>query len=248
MQGLDLVELLNIEFDRKCEKNSSYSLRAYARDLGVQAATLSHVMRRKRVASPEFKKKIYLGLKLSFEQKKFLEGQGDDIARFNQRDLDLFISLSEWYFDAICELVRVKGFQSSHSYVARRLGISEEEASSSIKRLFELGLLKETPNKTWVDSNENSIVYGGDQTHFALQKLQRQLLEKAIEALETIPKKEREQASMVMAINKKDLPEAREKIKSFHQDLCKLMQRPNRESDEVYQLVTAFFPLTKEEA
>ena len=96
MQGLDLVELLNIEYDRKCEKNASYSLRAYARDLGVQAATLSHVMRRKREASEAFKQKVYAGLKLSFEQKKFLDEGTSDLQRFNQRDLDLFISLSEW--------------------------------------------------------------------------------------------------------------------------------------------------------
>ena len=56
-QGLDLIELLNIEYQRRCEKNKSYSLRAYARDLSVQPATLSHIMRRKRAAGPEIKQK-----------------------------------------------------------------------------------------------------------------------------------------------------------------------------------------------
>jgi predicted DNA-binding transcriptional regulator len=247
-QGIDLIELLNIEYQRRCEKNKSYSFRAYARDLSVQPATLSHIMRRKRAAGPEIKQKIYDALKLSVEQRNYLNTQGnEDLHRFDKRDMDVFISLSEWYFDAICELVRLKGFESNVAFVSKRLGISREEAQSSVNRLFEIGLLKETPNKTWIDSNENSIVYGGDQTNFALQRLQRQLLEKAIEALEITPKKDREQASMVMAINKKDLPEAKTKIKEFHQELCKFMQRPNRDSDEVYQLVTSFFPLTKVE-
>lgn len=205
-------------------------------------------MRRKRPASSEIKQKIYDSLKLSVEQRSYLNNQGtEDLHRFDKRDMDVFISLSEWYFDAICELLRVKGFESNVEFVSKRLGISHDEAQSSVNRLFEIGLLKEPPNKTWIDSNENSIVYGGDQTNFALQTLQRQLLEKAIEALEITPKKDREQASMVMAINKKDLPEAKAKIKEFHQELCKFMQRPNRDSDEVYQLVTSFFPLTKVE-
>jgi hypothetical protein len=49
---------------------------------------------------------------------------------------------------------------------------------------------------------------------------------------------------MVMSINRKDLPEAKAKIKEFHQDLCKFLQRPNRDADEVYQLITTLFPLT----
>ena len=179
-------------------------------------------------------KKNYDALKLSVEQRNYLNGQGsEDLHRFYKRDMDVFISLSEWYFDAICELVRLKGFESNVAFVSKRLGISREEAQSSVNRLFEIGLLKETPNKTWIVPNENSIVYGGDQTNFALQRLQRQLLEKAIEALEITPKK--------------DLPEAKTKIKEFHQELCKFLQRPNRDSDEVYQLVTSFFPLTKVE-
>ena len=222
-QGLDIIELVNIEYQRRCEKNKNYSLRAYARDLSIQPATLSHIMRRKRTLTPQIKQKIYDALKLSVEQREYLDGQGEeDLHRFNKRAMDVFISLSEWQFDAICELVRLKGFESSVDFVAKRLGLSHEEAQSSVDRLFEMDILKESPNKTWIDSNENSIVYGGDQTSFALQRLQRQLLEKAIEAMENTPKKDREQASMVMAINKKDLPEAKARIKSFHQDMCNL--------------------------
>lgn len=244
MEGLDLIELLNAEFERKCEKNKSYSLRAYARDLGVQAATLSHIMKRKRAPSPEFKEKVYSALKLSVDQKSYLESTSEEVYKFTKKEMDVFLSLSDWYYDGIIELLRTKGFESQNEFVATRLGIGIEEAESAIKRLLQLGLMKKMPNKSWNATSENTIMYGGDQTSFALQKLQRQLMEKAIEALEHVPKKNREQASMAMAINKKDLPEAKKRIKEFHQDLCKYLQRPNREADEVYQLVTTLYPLT----
>lgn len=247
MEGLDLIELLNIEFGRKCEKNKSYSLRAFARDLDVQPATLSHIMKRKRAPSPEFRQKVYSALKLSIDQRNYLENRPDEVFKFTKKEMDVFLSLSEWYYDAIIELIRTKGFESQSEYVAKRLGLSLEEADGAVKRLLQMGIMKKMPNKTWVATSENVIMYGGDQTTFALQKLQRQLMEKAIWSLEHVPKKDREQASMVMAINKKDLPEAKKRIKEFHQDICKFLQRPNRDAEEVYQLITALFPLTMEE-
>jgi uncharacterized protein (TIGR02147 family) len=244
MDGLDLIEFLNIEYERKCERNKSYSLRAYARDLDVQPATLSHILKRKRAASPEFREKIYSALKLSIEQRQYLESHTEEVFKFTKKELDIYLSLSEWYYDAITELTRTKGFVGQNEYVAQRLGLSLEETNEAVKRLVQMGLIKKMPNKKWVSYSENTITYGGDHTSFALQKLQRQLMEKAIVALETIPKKDREQASMIMAINKKDLPEAKKRIKEFQQDMCKYLQRPNRESEEVYQMITTLFPLS----
>ena len=158
--------------------------------------------------------------------------------------MDLFISRSDWWYDAIIELIHTKGFIPKEEFVAARLGITIDEAKQSIARLVSLGLIKIMPNKSWVASNENTIIYGEEQTNLAFLKLQRQLLDKAIDALERVAKKHRQQSSMLMAINKKDLPEVRKRIKDFHHDLCKFLERPNREADEVYQLVTTIFPLT----
>ncbi len=244
MHDLDLVDLLNVEFERRQEKNIKYSLRAFARDLGVHAATLSHIIKRKRVPVLAFRKKIYQKLKLSVDQITYLETRPDEVFRFTKMEMDIFLSLSNWYYDAIVELLRTKGFKSEVSYVAKKLGITQEEANTALNRLFQLGIIKKMPNKTWIASTENTIAYGGDQTNFALQKLQREIMEKAIVSLEKIPKINREQASMVMAINQNDLPEVKKRIKEFQQELCKFLQRPNREANEVFQLVTAFFPLT----
>lgn len=244
MKGMDLIDILNIEFDRRVARNPSYSLRAFARDLGVQAASISHIMKRKRAPGQAFREKVYEALHLSVEQRKLLEVEPENIFRFNTMEMDVFVSLSNWYYDAIIELMRTKGFESQVDFISKRLGITEAEAETAINRLIQMGLIKEMPNKTWAANYENTLAYGGDQTNFALQSLQRQLMEKAIVALEEVPKKNREQASMTMAINKNDLPEVKQRIKKFHQELCEFLQRPNRDADEVYQLVTTCFPLT----
>ncbi len=243
---LDLVDYLNLELEGRKKKNSGYSLRAYGRDLSIQPATLSHILKRKRQISDSVKKKIYSHLGLSKDQIQYFEGKnnnGVDV-RYKKFDFDTFAILSDWYYDAICELVRVKGFESDVDYVARRLGLLKNTAKEAVDKLFDLELLKESPNKTWIETTGNDSILGGDTTNLALQKLQKQLLEKAIEALKETPKDQREQASMVMAINKNDLPEAKKRIKEFQRDMCKYLQRPNRPSDEVYQLVTTLYPLT----
>ena len=65
MEKIDLIDLLNNEFKHRYENNPHYSLRAFARDLDVQPATLSHILNRKRVPSNEFKNKSYKALELS---------------------------------------------------------------------------------------------------------------------------------------------------------------------------------------
>jgi uncharacterized protein (TIGR02147 family) len=242
---LDLISILQSDLDAKKLKNSKYSLRAAARDLGMQPAILSGLLKRKRALTNSYKKKIYAFLRLTNEQIAVLESHKTQNVPFNQLDVEIIRSISDWYHDAITELLRTKGIEFNADFIAKRLNINLEEAEVAIERLQALNIIKVLKNKAWSVSFDNTLIYGGDSTNFALQTLQRQLLEKAIEALVKVPKTDREQASMTMAINKKDLPEAKKRIKEFHQSLCEYLQRPNRESDEVFQLITSFFPLSQ---
>ena len=242
---MDMIDLLDIEFEKKREKNKNYSLRAFARDLKVPAASLSHIMKRKRPPSDEFLNKAAKALKLTDDQKAKIKNESQQVYKFSQKEIDYFMTLSEWYYDAIIELMRTKGFESNSEFIAKRLGMEPQEIDSALERLENLGMIKKNHNNMLHSTTENILVYGGDNTLFFLQKIQKQLLNLAVDALDHTPKPNREQASMVMAINKKDLPEAKARIKQFHHDLSEYLQRPHRESDEVYQLVTSFFPLTK---
>jgi transcriptional regulator with XRE-family HTH domain len=60
------VDLLLKEFDQRKLKNSRYSLRAYARDLGVDSSFLSKVLRGKRI----------LGYKVAEDMRKRLSSDG----------------------------------------------------------------------------------------------------------------------------------------------------------------------------
>ena len=71
-------------------------------------------------------------------------------------------------------------------------------------------------------------------THFALRKMQSDLLAKAIDALEYIDPKLRDQSSITMAIDPSKLPEAKQKILEFRRSLMEFLEASN-EKTEVYR-------------
>jgi uncharacterized protein (TIGR02147 family) len=166
---------------------------------------------------------------------------------YQQINLDTYAVISDWYHYAILELTRVKSFEPNLNYITRTLGIGKTEAHIAVDRLQRLGLLKVVKNK-WIDASENGLAtnINADLTSEASRNLQRQILEKAITALDTLPPKIRNQTSITMAIAPEDLPEAKERIKKFRHDLCQFFER-NGKPTQVYQLGISLYPLTRME-
>jgi hypothetical protein len=48
-----------------------------------------------------------------------------------------------------------------------------------------------------------------------------------------------------MAIDPRDLPEAKERIKKFRRELMTYLQRKGTRFDEVYQLAISLYPISK---
>jgi len=96
-------------------------------------------------------------------------------------------------------------------------------------------------NSEWTDTSFEGEAYNT----IAQRKLQRQILEKAIQALEEVPKKYRDQSSTVMAVKKSDLLEAKKRIREFRHSLCEFLQRDPSTFEEVYQLSVSLFPLSQ---
>lgn len=245
-KNLNFIDFLIQEFKHKQIKNNKYSLRSFARDLNINAGTLSLYLKRKRVPTLKIKNQILERLKVPLVVKtKILEqknNQEDEL--FNQLECDAMTLITHWYFDAICELTRINEFKSDSKYIAEKLGITIDETNEAINSLLKENILKKTTKNKLVEVAGNDSILGNNITTEAMTRLQTQILKKALDALQSVNKISREQKSMVMAINKKDIPKVKEEIKIFHRKICKYLQRPNRSHDAVYQLVTTFFPLT----
>jgi uncharacterized protein (TIGR02147 family) len=247
---------LQKELLARCRKNPRYSLRSFARSLGVNHGLLSMVLRDKRPLTPDLVRKLATPLGVSKKElDRFLSGHADGrsgrneererIQKFNQLSVDTFSIISDWYHDAILELARIPGFEGAPKPISKRLGITVNEARFAIERLVRVGLMKYDSNGFLVESaGDTATTLDVDQTSIALRHLQRQALMLSARALDNVPKADRDHSCLTMAVSKNDLQEAKNRIRAFRHELMAFLQRPGVEYDEVYQLGVSLYPLT----
>lgn len=261
--------MLREEFAKRAEKNSRYSVRAFAKSLRLDSGALSQILAGSRIPSERVSKKLIDRLGLSPEdQAKFLSSLAHThssrnlqrVSRYfkrlaatpnvegasantHYRELspDLFRTISDWYHYAILELTFVEGFKSDPRWVASELGITLTEAKLGIIRLVELGYLREESGRL-VKSVPPLLTTDRHLTSVAHRKRQRQILEKSIVALDEVPIADRNHSAMTMAIDTDRIPEAKAMIQKFFNELSLFLESGPRKN-AVYEASIGLFPL-----
>lgn len=230
-------EWLRTELVRRCQANPKYSLRAFSRSLGVQSSFLSKLINGKRAVTERTVRRFEPSVGSPLRSAKKTSH------KFENLTSESFRLISDWYHFAILELFTVEGFLPTPTYISRRLGITSVEAKDAILRLEKLGLIRKSLKSGYqLVKGENSTQNCGSSS-VDLRKLQRQVLERAIRALDERSFDERDQSTITMAIDSKDIGLAKERIKNFRRNLCSELQA-KKKRDSVYQLTIALFPVT----
>lgn len=255
----DYRELLKRELETRCARNSGYSLRAFARDLGISAASLSLVMGGKQGLSRPRAEKIAKRLGMESRERDFfadlVESQHARSARqrsfasvrLRQYDsakttlsLDAFKVMSDWYHLAILELTEVEGFQSSPRWIAKTLGVNEKAIELGIERLKKLELLEEVDGV--LRQTEGFLATPSGIPSASIKQFHRQILGKAEIALDRQSVEERDFTTVIFRMNPSDLAWAKEEMKTFRRTLtARLEQNPT--GKKVYCLSTQLFGL-----
>jgi uncharacterized protein (TIGR02147 family) len=242
------IEHLKWTLEDRIKSNSNYSLRAFAKSLNVEASSLSQILRKKRPLSSKMKLRLMKGLDLNEEVLKTIfekvnAHKGD--AR-TSLSLDAFKVISDWQHFAILELIRTKNFKPDIRWIASKLGINYLEVQAAVDRLQNLDFLVIDASGEWIDQIDCSEIYAHEFTSIAQKHLQKQILKKAVDAIDEVPLKERVQSSMTLAIPKSKVESARKRIRSFLAEMEKELQAEGEEMDSVYHLTTALYPVTKD--
>jgi len=251
----DFRIFLQEELARRCKKNPKYSLRAFARYLQVEPSFLSKILNGNRNITEKTISKFgeALGLhpldiekfKISLLPKRSKARwvtKIDDL-QYQQLTQDKFQLIADWYHYAILELMLVKNFKPTISWVAKSLGISVAETKAAVDRLVRLGFLEIKRDGSWKNRSGLNTTISNKFSTAAFRILQRQVLEMGVEAMETIPYEERDQSSMTVAVDAKLLLEAKQMIKSFRRRLAKYLKEKGT-PDEVYQLGISLYPVS----
>jgi hypothetical protein len=247
---------LQQELIRRTNANPAYSLRAFARFLQINHASLLRLIAGERPLSRKMIQRLGLRLGMDLETlAKFLpegvRGRGSSPAEapisFQQMSIDQFSVISDWYHHAILELTHTAGFRPDPRWIARVLGINPLQARAAVDRLLRLGMLEATPEGGLRNRAGSQSGLRNDLKADAFRKLQRQILEKALSALDSIPLELRSQTSMTMSVSSSRLAGAVERITTFRRELCAYLEA-DPERDQVYQLSISLFPLTSRDA
>ncbi|MEK7356098.1 MAG: TIGR02147 family protein [Bdellovibrionota bacterium] len=233
------------QFTDRCQKNSRYSLRAFSKSLDIDASTVSQFLAGKRAPSQKALSEICERLSAKPKDLRFLgmlpvEADGAD--EFYHLTVDTFSVMADWYHFAIMEMTYVSAFKADPRWIANQLGISVVEAKTALERLIRLNLVSQK-NGRLQKTRETITNHTGINTSTARKTLQKQLISKALAAVDETPQNEKDITSMTMAIDPKNLDRAREMIKNFRRDLCVLLEEGAQ--SQVYNVGIQLYPLSK---
>jgi len=256
----DYREALNEAYYERRLRNPSYSLRAFARDLGIPASNLSCVLKKKKGLAATTAQQVARRLGYSeSEQKTFCmlvekEHSRSEYTRHKASQelekkqklhsnltADAMAVMSHWHYFGILELLRIPFISQSPAALGAALELKEDEIKDAIQRMINLGLVEIKQNRFQVVHDFNWSTDGVPSE--ALRKVHDQLLTKAKQALFSQPVDERDFTYMMMTLDQQDLPEARKMIRSFIKTFTEKFSE-KATSDHVYSLTMQLFNLT----
>lgn len=265
------INKLKHEYENRKERNSSYSLRAFAKALAIDAGTLTRILNGKRIPSLMLGKELISSLNLnaseaelflnSLAKEKWNEkplrvsqdlknfGQPNDgevksLSNAYQVELDTYKILADWIHYAILELTFVNDFKSNNEWIADKTGRSVEDVEGAVERLLNLNLLSLEEGR-FVKTNARITTKDKSKTTKPLKRLQKDLLGIAMRAIDEVEFDKRASVSMTMAINPKNIDKAKSAFVEFSEKMCDLLEEG--EQTEIYNLIINLSPILFED-
>lgn len=236
---------LQSEFDRRKEKNSRYSLRSFSSHLDIHVSCLSAILRGIRPLTDNLISRFLNKLELNPEELEKLLKTENLIENIQAiLTLDTFAIISQWYHYAILELPKTEDFKEDFVWISKVLEISVTEVQSAVERLCRVGLLEIQEDGKWHIVEEETQVSVNEFTTSALKKLQKSILRKSEEAIDSVDISHRFHSTYTMAMEPDRIPEAKEYLREF-KDKFSIKMSENKKTKEVYQFHIGLFPLTK---
>lgn len=148
----------------------------------------------------------------------------------------------KWYYPVLRELLVVRSEDAESLQKKLRWPVELTEIQEALNDLKSLGFISEFQGK--FQARQQLVVTSEEAPRQELALFQREMIEKAIESLDSLPSNRRDIRSSTMAIDGELFPE----LKAFlHQVLIDVVQKfegRSSKKDLVLQLNTQAFPLT----
>lgn len=239
---------------RRQRLNPHYSLRAYARDIGVHPATLSQILKGTRPLPLKNSESVTTQLRLGpRERTLFVESLIKTKTRLDEIHISLsderfmlddshYKIISEWEHYALLDLFDLTDFEVTVDSVSKKLDLTQTRTKVVIHNLKVGGLLTQEPNGNLKRVHE-SIRTTEDVFNPALREAHRETLQIGLQKLEQIEVELRDFSSMTLAVDLEKIPHVKAIIREFRQKMQALLK--DGKKSEVYQLAIQFYPISK---
>ncbi|MEQ1876373.1 MAG: DUF4423 domain-containing protein [Bdellovibrionia bacterium] len=245
----DFRTVLRKTLEERRSRNSSYSLRAFSRDLGVSPTALSQILNEKRKFSAAAALKVAANLRMNDDEtRNFIEQATARVSRhaglIDRRLLreDQFRALSEWHYLAILNLARIDDCQADPKWIAQRLGLQIHLAETALDSLVRLELVR-IEGKRLLRTSQ-SVTTGDDVPSRVIRRHHKEKLTLAAAALEELDVSRREFLAITMPACSAQMSELKSKLRKLADKFVRASEE--RPPNEVYALNIQFFPLSRE--
>lgn len=157
---------------------------------------------------------------------------------------DYFEYYSKWYHGAIRALIDMYPVKNDYRWLADNLypPISPKEAKKSIELLQRLDFIKMT-RQGYYKVTDKIITTGDEVTSTAVMNFHQQSTHLAHEAINRLPRDQRNITGLMLGISEKTYMEVCNRISNFRKELLELAEKDTN-AKMVYQLNFHLFPLS----
>jgi uncharacterized protein (TIGR02147 family) len=242
---LKIGTILQKEFNEKSSRNNLYSIRAFARDIGIGKSTLHEILNKNKKVSKATCTKILSYLNYS-------DTDFQQILNYNTNPTQdiLFKKLSNEEFNRIatCEhyvilsLSQSKSCPSNLLKLSQRIMLPEEETKQLVKDLLELNLIAIEEEKIVRTSKLLTTSY--DIPSQTIKDYHKSSLDKVKLALSDIEVELRDIASTTFLMSPEKMNSLKEELKAIRRKIVSSVE-DNKEDSEAFLINISVIPVSR---
>lgn len=266
--SLDTSRLIELKFREKKIKNPSFSIRSWAKQMGLKShGSLQQILSGNRKVPKKYVPLLSKSLSLSDAETLYLDTLIDFERAGSEEERDFYykrlsnlrpnhkeIKIKEienfkYWQNPLHSIIRTmterKDFQSDSSWIKKQLNFtaSKYEIEEVIERLLNLKLLSKENGK--LKKLNQYVQSRSDVPSKAVRSFHQKMCTLAAQALEDQSVEHREFNSINFNIKENELSEAKQMIREFRKKFIDRFEASDQSSDQTYQLNLQLFSLTK---
>jgi len=188
---------------------------------------------------------VLFGKAKSDEEIKILFEKMLPYAEFGARKIEsgAYEYYTKWYYAAVREVLGYYAFDGDYQALGKMTvpEIGVREAKRAVALLLKLGFVEKEPDGRYTLTSR-FITTGEEWKSIAIRQFQKDTITLAHQALDNVPKEQRDISTVTVSLSEDGFFKAREKLKEFRREMLELA-RQEESADAAYHLNLQLFPI-----